>query len=702
VGRLPKYRAEGEITTGLTSLTRPRVLDPAKPTLGDVDGVNGVEHSRDDFVIVDRALDRESAVERGREGMPRATWLREKVDDTLGLRRSRDTLGLRRSRDTLGLRRSRGPGTDSLGRYGMGKMIVVGRLMIGANLILGCSAGVETTGEAGGEGSEELFGCVSESRIAPFVQATVRVNTTTSMCSGTLVAPNQVLTAAHCLCKSQTGTVTFAGNDGNVAATARKWPIIGHVTAPNAKVCADDWADLGEGDPAFHMPWDIALLTIGPDAVGLPPITPMPMYLADTGRAVSNGTLHLNAWAAGYGNNAPAPWVGPTGQCAGCSVRRSGPIGEVIYGADSCSYVGPVPLEEDCYNSPLFYAKSISKGNWTEASTGDSGSGLFFNIDLACTNSNEGTTQTGLVGGVYSAWHDATDTRSRWAPLGHSGKFICDNLNVPFARTVAQGRSDAIYALGNVSLNDRSRVLAEPTGAIGTTVSAGGTVNVGTDALVGAVSANGTVDLRERAVVQNTVRATGSIIPQNGVSTGTRSEGLCSKVEPFSLTVPFSAGTSDWTVENIRGPALADYPIAPSRSVKDLTVRAGVRLIFQPGLYVFRNLDVESGAVLKIPANTWIFVLGAGEQRVRGDIDADARLLFWGMPNATSVALGGEWRGALVAPKAHVVGDMRTGAMLSGNFFVNHFTLHQGRWLFGVPFAGSWVPTCSLDRTSCL
>jgi hypothetical protein len=65
-----------------------------------------------------------------------------------------------------------------------------------------------------------------------------------------------------------------------------------------------------------------------------------------------------------------------------------------------------------------------------------------------------------------------------------------------------------------------------------------------------------------------------------------------------------------WTVENIRGPALADYPIAPSRSVQDLNVRARVRLIFEPGLYVFRNLDVEQGAVLKIPANTWIYVTG--------------------------------------------------------------------------------------------
>jgi choice-of-anchor A domain-containing protein len=96
-------------------------------------------------------------------------------------------------------------------------------------------------------------------------------------------------------------------------------------------------------------------------------------------------------------------------------------------------------------------------------------------------------------------------------------------------------------------------------------------------------------------------------------------------------------------------------------------------------------------------------VLGTGEQRVRGDIDGDSGLIFWGMPNAASVALGGEWRGTLVAPKAHVVGDMRTGAMLTGNFFVNHFTPHQGRWLTAsTPFrSGAWIPTCSPDRRTC-
>jgi hypothetical protein len=573
-----------------------------------------------------------------------------------------------------------------------------------ATLLMGCGGSVEGGDDAVGETSDDLFGCVSESRIAPFVQASARVNLNNAMCSGTLVAPNQVLTAAHCICGGFNGTVTFAGNDGNVATGARTWPIIGAAANSNAFVCVsdpDDWSTLSENDPAFHEPFDVALLTIGPDAIGLPPITPSPIYLGDPAIGLPKLNLQKQVWSVGYGNNAPAPWLNGQSQCAGCSVRRSGPIGEVLYGADTCDYAGPVPLEEDCYNSPLFFAKSISKGNNSEASTGDSGSGLFFNVDLGCTNSNQGTSAVGLLGGVFSAWIDAEDTRSRWAPLVHSRKFLCDALNVPPVRTFAQQRTDAINALGDINLNDRSRVLAEPTGFIGATVSANGNVNVGTDALVGAINAGNDVWLRERSNVQNAVQVTGNITTQNGVMTGPTTEGKCTKFDSFSIAAPFPPGTNSWTVENIRGPALADYPIAPSRSVLDLTVRARVRLIFEPGLYVFRALDVEQGAVLKIPANTWIYVTGTGEQRIRGDIDADAARLFWGFPNASSVVLGGEWRGALVAPKASVVGDMRDLAMLSGNFFVKTFTLHQGRWLFGVPFLGPWIPTCSADRKTC-
>lgn len=124
-------------------------------------------------------------------------------------------------------------------------------------------------------------------------------------------------------------------------------------------------------------------------------------------------------------------------------------------------------------------------------------------------------------------------------------------------------------------------------------------------------------------------------------------------------------------------------------------------MTLSPGLYVFRNIDLASGGILQVPADTWIFLEGMGAQVLRGDVVGPAGESFWGIPNATSVLLGGQWRGAMVAPKSHVIGDMRDTAVLSGNFFVNSFTLHQGRFLFAIPFTKPWIPTCDANRTNC-
>lgn len=159
------------------------------------------------------------------------------------------------------------------------------------------------------------------------------------MCPATLVAPDQLISAAHCFCNSVNGTVQFADVNGTIPADARAWPIVNVQWQDLAKMCVDDpddWATASEDDPAFHQPWDIALVTIGPDALGtLPSFAPTRMYLGDPNVAFDQRTLTREVWGVGYGNNAPAPWVAEPPRCLGCSVRRSGPIGNVHYGADS-------------------------------------------------------------------------------------------------------------------------------------------------------------------------------------------------------------------------------------------------------------------------------------------------------------------------------------------------------------------------------
>lgn len=343
------------------------------------------------------------------------------------------------------------------------------------------------------------------------------------------------------------------------------------------------------------------------------------------------------------------------------------------------------------------FRKSISDGNLSEPSQGDSGGGLFFNVDIGCTNSNQGTTNPGLLGGVLSGWSSQSSKASRWASFGLSQRFICDRLNVPLARTALEQRSDAVYARSSLTLNDRVRVVADDAGQIPADVSASGQVTLGVEAFVGNIRANGSVWLRDRSLVEGTVRATGNIVKQNGVVVLPGSlEGFCTKFDDFTLTAPFAPGISDLMVNND-----STRTIGPGDSIRDLTVRARGTLALSSGLYVFRNINVEAGASLLVPSDTWVYITGSGDQYIRGDMTANAAHVFFGFPNAKTVLLGGEWRAALVAPKGNVIGDMHDMAKLEGNFFVDAFTLHQGRWLEAVPFLGSWIPTCDSNKANC-
>lgn len=221
-----------------------------------------------------------------------------------------------------------------------------------------------------------------------------------------------------------------------------------------------------------------------------------------------------------------------------------------------CSYILGIPLEYDCYNSPLIFAESIGEGNGSEPSRGDSGGGLFFNVDIGCVDTNVVTSAARVIGGVLSSWHEAEDTRSRWASFGLSQKWICDRLHVPPSRLLADARTsnDAIYAQGAVGINDRARVVADASGSIGATITAGASVNIGVDAVVGTVRANGNLTLRERAQLLGSAQMTGNLIKQNGTTLRDGMiDGLCSKIEPVSLTAPFPPGTTDLEVLNPRG-----------------------------------------------------------------------------------------------------------------------------------------------------
>jgi hypothetical protein len=228
---------------------------------------------------------------------------------------------------------------------------------------------------------ENLWGQVTTTSTRPFVLASAFMMMPSSGCSATLVAPDRLITAAHC-----TGNIVFAQLPN------AQFPIVGASWPSNAKVCGDDWATTSDEDPVAYSPWDIAVVTIGPDPMTgqLPGITPVTPYLADTDIGFDTGRIAQSIWAVGYGNNVPAEW--DPNACIGCGVRRSGPLEDVEMASDPCD----VPLEVDCFRARILRARAIDGGEITEFSP----LGSLRRLSLGCARH-----ATHLHVGAAARWH---------------------------------------------------------------------------------------------------------------------------------------------------------------------------------------------------------------------------------------------------------------------------------------------------------
>jgi hypothetical protein len=140
--------------------------------------------------------------------------------------------------------------------------------------------------------SQPLLGSTWSDDTSDFVRAVARI-VGPAGCSGTLVAPDKILTAAHCLCKGSPNYVWFAQDNGAKppipdAGTVESWPVTASYAPADAEVCAPYFADAGTDDVAYHVAWDIALLVIGksgPPYNRLPPFPQVPVFLGDPGAA---------------------------------------------------------------------------------------------------------------------------------------------------------------------------------------------------------------------------------------------------------------------------------------------------------------------------------------------------------------------------------------------------------------------------------
>jgi hypothetical protein len=546
-----------------------------------------------------------------------------------------------------------------------------------------------------------LVGGVDQVDGHSFVPAVARVtlNESNTACTGTLVAANKVLTAAHCLCprngiNPQTGSIQFADNTGHLAGPS--WALAGWVFAPGAAVCGSSWYGVTSNDPMSHSASDVAVLTLVPNAVApaLPAVMPVSLSLDDPrlnfGPSSPGHTLLASYWSAGFGTNFSTDFLLPD-SCVGCGIRRSGRVNNLVIANNPCStFPGTSlkdPFPQDCWNGWLWNAASILDGENVEIAPGDSGGPLMFSVDSA---------QPAVVAGVASSF--ASDFfgpplpfkhHTKWATTGDNDHFLFGAVGLPFTVNLAQAQAGAaVFTLQDLNINDRGHV-------VGGQLLADRFVILGTDSVVGDVHSRDQIILRDRASAGNVTARRTVTVPSNAHAASV-TQGRYQKFEDFSLG----------TVQNLFGVAypspIAQANVGPNAGRVlppgiwgDFIVFNNSTLTPSDGLYIFHNLDLESGSTLTVTGSkTWVYIATGGNIIMRGVINANASNLFFGIPSAATVTIGNVFNGTLVAPNAPVNVQMVKDAVFTGAVFSRTFTLFEGEFLRFAPFSGRWVPTC--------
>jgi hypothetical protein len=594
-------------------------------------------------------------------------------------------------------------------------------------LLLGCQdQDTHGLGPVNIETTNALVGNVNQVDPAAWVPAVARLTISytnpavlTSLCSGTLVTANRILTAAHCFCPKQgspvlRATVDFAGANGIIPAGAPTWVSNSIVLAPGALVCPADgdpshWESCNANDPMSHGASDVAVVTLAPNAATpvLPPATPVNVFLGDPllnfGAASPGGRLIPNFRVAGYGNNFAQDFFVPD-TCIGCNLRRSGPMTpnnptvpasllKLALITDAQCETIPFtsikdPCPQNCWNGRQWGTASVVNGELLETAGGDSGGPLIFAADSAAP----------LVAGVASSWYPdpfliPTQNpfavgHTKWATTGDNADFIWGALGLPFSITLAEQQArTAVFTRQDLNIDDRARVVANPPSPIVGRLVANGLVWISTDAVVGDIHSRATIQIRDRATAANVISSK-EVQRGNATNVASVSQGVFRRFEDFTLPVSFSPPNTNLNINS-------SMTLAPGM-YGNVTVSGTAELTLTDGLYVFRSFIGNSGSRMRATGTrTWIFVMSTSWLIWRNSVLAPAGGLFVGAPNAPGITVGNNFAGTLVAPDAMVDVDMVNQAVFTGSVFARSFRLHQGQFLRFAPFSGRWIPTCT-------
>ncbi len=523
-------------------------------------------------------------------------------------------------------------------------------------------------------------------------------------CTGTLVAPNKVLFAAHCTCGSLEGWTFALPHLQDVPASR-----IGVLDCSGADATAQCFSGTAVRHPEFNCSsdnleqfrtagTDLAVLTLD-NPVPASLATPQPVYLGQFWADF----LGTGGIAAGFGNFAEdfhcndSPIIGISE-----FTRRQWTGFGIAEEYDPCDALF---FEGACADVPYYFSPVSSP---MRLGRGDSGSALFgirhgIPMVIGVWYGNKCPETGGAAGIAKHVWAETADRHNFFfnRPLGHNAVWIAENIDLPFATTVEEIRSMAALFSNNIlRLNDRASVLSQnPSGAALTVTATGPAMGRGTQLDVGVeaqtrnILAGGKLSLNHRAVVNGDISATFYLKQPDAVVTGAEHFDTVIRVPDALESVTLIQSTTssqDISLNTPSGGAVNTLAIAPGH-YRDIRLKPFTRLQLSAGVYVVRNFLADTDSIVEFSLLDATYLVVTGSFLWRGTTNGGQGLI--------GLKSGGKIEnfitGTIVSPSSQhavVVDTAGDGPAMLGAIFAGWIEIHQGKQIKHVPFGFPWAP----------